>query len=88
MKVELNINQEVIIFPNKLGWEKIRLVDRVNKRKHFHNDEDYLASFQNKMVENGGFKEQLWVVIDELHELFESTNRYLENSKMIIIDKE
>ena len=72
MEIKFNHNDEVTIYPNDRGWAKIvELTGRVE-------------SIYEKQTEDGGYRDQLWCIIHDLHEMFYNGQRYFENTTIKI----
>lgn len=76
---QININDYVTIYPTDEGWQKIRSIMK----------KDYLASdyhvdkwISHCATEDGGFRDQLWVIIDKFNELFKLDSVYLDSMLM------
>lgn len=72
------MNEKVIIYPTEKGWIKIRqiLLDRATKFNFKEYDVD--QDLKNKRTEDGGYEDQLWVIIKDLHNLFFNGQDYIE----------
>jgi hypothetical protein len=80
-----SVNDEVIIYPSEKGWIKIREIYtdiyadlytkslvRVDVDKHL----------RHKVTLDGGYKDQLWSIINDLNELFFIGSSYLESTRI------
>ena len=67
MKVEFSHNDEVTIYPNTKGWAKI--IELFGTE-----------SYYNKMTGDDGYRDQLWVIIRDLHEMFYNGQSYFKNT--------
>lgn len=71
-----NINDEIIIYPNLLGWNKI--IEIVEKEYNLSNEK--AIEFIEKRKHNGGFTEQLHEIISTYHEMFFNGTPYFVNA--------
>jgi hypothetical protein len=75
----MNFNDEVIIYPSEEGWTKLfDILHKLHNVKYKSNIfiSDYVSL---RRTEDGGYKEQLWVIISDLHEMFFNGTPYLKN---------
>ena len=76
---ELNLNDEVIIYPNQKGWAKIQQV--IKKKYQDYNTVDTDKYFREKIVEGGeGYQDQLYQIMFDLGDMFYMGNNFLENT--------
>lgn len=78
--LELNLNQNVTIYPTQRGWDIIKSI--VSDFDEFDSD-DVEVWIKERTMKDGGFKEQLHYLITHFTGLFGvSKNKYLVSSKM------
>ena len=81
-KKSYNLNFNVIIYPSELGWIKIReLISEYYSVVDFF---DVDAFINKRRSEDGGFEEQLWVIMSMLGDAFFNGSRYLESTAMTL----
>ena len=69
-----SLNNEIVFYPSEKGWEKINGMF----------SEEYV---EDRKTEDGGYKDLMWTVIEDLHELFYHGSQYIETTTIEIIDK-
>lgn len=67
MKVIFNMNDEVTIYPNESGWSK--MVELKQKRLDISLEKARGYVYEKK-TEDGGYRDQLWCIIQDFHGLF------------------
>lgn len=82
--VKYNLNNNIVIYPNENGWNKIIEIVK--------NDYNLTWSAANEWVErrkteDNGFKELLWVIISDFHNLFFNGSIYLDKMEIKLIDE-
>ena len=92
--IQSNLENDVIIFPNELGWELIRKKEFLGfeKKTRFDKFDTYFESkivYEKIEVSNEntmkGFQEQLLLLSIKFPELFQDSKMYLENPKILIL---
>lgn len=68
MKITFSHNDNVTIYPNEKGWAKII---------ELTGDVDV---YYYKQTEDGGYRDQLWCIMHDLHEMFYNGQQYFENT--------
>jgi hypothetical protein len=70
----LSMNDEVVIYPNERGWAEIAK----------------LLSFypETRRTSDGGYKDQLWCIISELHTMFYNGQSYFKNTSVTIKEEQ
>lgn len=81
--VKYNLNNNIVIYPNENGWNKIIEIVK--------NDYNLTWSAANEWVErrkteDGGFKDLFWVIISDLHDIFYNGSTYLETTNITLSD--
>ena len=71
-----NINNYIIIYPNESGWRKIIELTQ----SHYELTQEKANDWVNIRKENGGFKEQLWVLISIYYEMFFNGEKYFNTA--------
>jgi len=74
------MNDEVIIYPNDRGWGKIR---ELLKEHYLLSDSD-ATDWIDKRKSNGGYKEQLWVVINNFHSMYFNGQNYFKSTNITL----
>lgn len=83
--MEYNINNEVIIYPTEKGWNRIRKnIVEAYKFSEYPTTIAEETILRNRTKDNG-FKEQLWVLIEQHNNLFYMGTDCLVNMKIKII---
>jgi len=80
-----NINWDVIIYPSKKGWDKIH---ELVKAKYNLTPEKATAWIKNRKTPNGGYKEQLWTIMDELHDMFYMGTQHFKHMNIDLCPEE
>ncbi len=81
MKVQFSLNDKVKIFPNEKGQAKmIEILAQQYKLPII----DAANRFDINTTTDGGYKEQLWNIIDLFSEIFTIGSPYFENSHLEI----
>lgn len=67
--MNINVNQEIIIYPTEQGWKEIhRLLE--NKFLFYGMLEIDVQEYINKHTYNNGYKDQLWQIMYDFGKLF------------------
>ncbi len=66
-----SFNDEVIIYPTEEGWEKINSMF----------GDKYI---EERKTEDGGYKDRLWNIIEDMHDLFYHGADYIPSNFEII----
>jgi hypothetical protein len=82
----INLNQNVIIYPNEKGWIKIKeiLIDQYESYGIFASKA--LQTIELRRTEDGGYKDQLWHIMSDLHEMFFNGQQYFETTNILILE--
>jgi len=78
-----NLNDEVIIYPNEKGWQKI--IELTAKNYKF-STEKAIEWTDKRKTEDDGYKEQLWVIISDLHDMFYNGQNYMQTTYCLFIN--
>ena len=78
---EFNLNREVIIYPTEEGWKRIKELIAFT---YSCNDLEADGWVSRRKTDNGGYKDQLWVIIHDLHDMFYNGQRWLKTNIDII----
>ena len=73
----LNLNDEVVIYPNEMGFDKI---SQITKLAYNLDDNRTKLWIESRITNDGGFKEQLWVICSVYHDIFFNGSPYLKNT--------
>lgn len=81
---KFNLNHEVIIYPTDKGWYKIKQ----NLILIYSQNLDYLdKQIALKRTEDGGFKEQLWCIMQDHSNLFYNGTDCLKTMVISLINE-
>lgn len=83
--LDININEEVIIYPTEKGWKKIKELMQIAYRLTNEQVDDWVFL---RTTDDNGYTDQLWVIISILHPMFFNGQDYLEHTWMRISDFE
>ena len=79
-----NLNHKVIIYPNEKGFAKIKAL--IANRYLLSNEE--AENWVNKRkTEDGGYKEQLWVIVSDLHDMFYNGQSYMATTWIALLNE-
>lgn len=79
-----NLNHKVIIYPNERGFAKIKAL--IGNRYLLSNEE--AETWVNKRkTEDGGYKEQLWVIVSDLHDMFYNGQNYMATTWIALLNE-
>jgi hypothetical protein len=79
---KFNINHDVIIYPSDKGWWKIK------ENLIYAYDVDYAErQIASKRTEDGGFKEQLWCIMQDHSNLFYNGTDCLKSITIDLINE-
>lgn len=82
----INLNTEVIIYPNEKGWEKlVECQYNLYAQYGIQKKEDAKRYVESKRTQDDGFKEQLWVLMQTYHDMFFNGTPYWENMNLKIV---
>ena len=76
-----NINNEIIFYPTEKGWD--RIVELITD-KYSLTPERVLAWIEGHKA-GEGYKEQLWVIIQDFHEMFYNGQKYFKESNFYLV---
>lgn len=79
---QFNLNNNVVLYPSESGWKKI-LKDI--KKTYVLSDKEAIAWVKQKTTKDGGYKEQLWVLMDVHHDMFFNGMTYLTSTNIDLI---
>ena len=80
--MKFNINHTITVYPNEQGWTyiKIRLHELYGSQMDSYTD--FEKFYQLKLTEDGGYKEQMWTMIEDVPMLFHQTTNYLKDTNI------
>lgn len=79
-----NLNHEVIIYLNEKGFAKIKAL--IGNRYLLSNEE--AENWLNKRkTEDCGYKEQLWVIVSDLHDMFYNGQSYMATTWINLLNE-
>ena len=76
-----NLNKKVIIYPNERGWRKIKALIAC---KYLLSNEEADKWINVRKTSCGGYKEQLWVIISELHDMFYNGQNFMATTEITL----
>lgn len=76
-----NLNHKVIIYPNKRGWRKIKALIA---SKYLLSCEEADVWVNARKTTCGGYEEQLWVIISDLHDMFYNGQNFMANTEIAL----
>ena len=79
-----NLNHEVVIYPNEKGWQKI--IELTAKNYQF-SIEKAIEWTDKRKTDDGGYKEQLWVIISDLHDMFYNGQNYMQTTWVSLLNE-
>lgn len=77
--MKANLNDDVIIYPNKKGWERIEGI----YFKEYGEHGELMLSYRR--TEQGGYKDHLWSIIDLLHQMFYMGTPYFNHMNIDVL---
>lgn len=77
-----NLNHEVIIYPNERGFAKIKALI---SNKYSLSSEEAEVWVNKRKAEDGGYKEQLWVIVSDLHDMFFNGQNYMSKTWITLL---
>ena len=80
MKITFSTNDYVTIYPNKKGWEKIK---ELLEKKYNFNELGIKIITENRL-DDGGYRDLLWHIIEDLNEMFFHSQSYFENTNITL----
>lgn len=75
--MKYNLNYNVAIYPNELGWNKIR--ELLQKAYNFKSKESLEEYIKHRTSTNGAFVDQLWSIMSDLHDMFYNGTQYFDS---------
>ncbi len=79
-----NINNKVIIYPTKKGWDKLIELNMNVYKRNYKTAKEYIDRCR---TEDDGFEEQLWVIMELYIGIFYNGTNYLETTNIELHDK-
>lgn len=79
-----NLNHEVIIYPNERGFAKIKALIG---NKYLLSNEEAETWVNKRKTEDGGYKEQLWVIVSDLHDMFYNGQSYMATTWIVLLNE-
>lgn len=80
--MKFTINDKIIVYPNKAGWEYIKKATAKGMTSDVSID-DWINSVK---TEDGGFKEQFHFIMTYYADLFSQGTDYLKDFDIIIVE--
>jgi len=82
--LNFNMNYNVVIFPSESGWERI-ISDLMSAYKL--TKEKAIEWAEKRKTPDGGYKDQLHVIIDLHHGMFFNGTNYFKSTEMILYNE-
>ncbi|MBW7844875.1 MAG: hypothetical protein H3C45_04390 [Bacteroidia bacterium] len=79
-----NLNHEVIIYPNEKGFAKIKALIA---NRYLLSNEEAETWVNKRKTEDGGYKEQLWVIVSDLHDMFYNGQNYMATAWIALLNE-
>lgn len=79
-----NLNHEVIIYPNEKGFAKIKALIA---NRYLLSNEEAETWINKRKTEDGGYKEQLWVIVSDLHDMFYNGQNYMTTTWIALLNE-
>lgn len=74
---KLNMNDYITIYPNENGFRKIKALI-VNR--YLLSSEEAEEWVKKRTTKDNGYKDQMWVIISDLHDMFFNGQNFMETS--------
>lgn len=76
---EFNFNNDITIYPNEKGWK------RIGELLYDHYGADYaIKHVIEHTTKDGAYKDTLWVIIQDLHDMFYNGQSYFKHVNFLI----
>lgn len=82
---QFNLNYDIIIYPSQKGWLKIRSI--LSEIYKFKTDKELDNYIEKRYSICGGYKDHMWSIMSDLHELFFNGTDYLKNMTIKLINE-
>ena len=79
MELTVNMNDKVTIYPNESGWARMIVIIMSNSKISVVEARSHVYMYK---TEDGGYKNQLWVTIQDFHSMFFNGQAYFEHSNI------
>ncbi len=76
-----NMNNEVIIYPNEIGFAKIKALI---SNKYLLSSQEANNWIKKRKTEDGGYQDQLWVIVSDLHHIFYNGQNFIDTTIAIL----
>ena len=77
MKIQFGLNDKVTFFPNQRGFVKMA---EIYADQHKLNFNEAWEAIDVKTTSDGGYKDQLWSIMEMFAQLFTMGTNYLKNT--------
>lgn len=67
IKHKFSLNDYVVLYPTEKGWNKI---SKIIETEYEFTNEKAIEFILSRKTTDGGYKEQLWQIIQDFHEMF------------------
>lgn len=82
--MKANHNDQMIIYPTERGWQAIT----EHIQAHYGYSPSRLRTFMEcRKTKDGGYKDQMWRIIHDLHTLFYNGQTYFTTTNVEILTK-
>ena len=78
--MKANMNNYMTIYPTKNGWLKIRSLITAYGLDKKQTD----IWIESRKTKDGGYRDQMWSIINDLGDMFRMGNNYFENTNVFI----
>jgi hypothetical protein len=80
-KFEASLNDYMIIYPSNKGWD---MIDDVLRQEYALSLQDRRYWIDRKKTEDGGYREQIWVIASDFGSFLTNGSTMLEKTKIVI----
>ena len=74
---KLNMNDYITIYPNENGFRKIKALIA---NRYLLSNEEAEEWVKKRTTKENGYKDQMWVIISDLHDMFFNGQNFMETS--------
>ncbi len=79
--MESNLNKSITIYPNETGWRKIVALTANN---YLLSEKEAKEIVNKHKTKDGGYKDQHWSIINDLHSMFFNGQNFLKTADIKI----
>ena len=73
---KFTVNDQVVIYPNDKGWDKIH--DLIREKYRLSNQKTF--DFIEGRKFDGGYRDQMWTIMSDLHSMYFNGQNYFSNT--------